>query len=82
MNTKDLLSVIFFALGLFLSSAAYSQLTTLVLQPGPAEAYDGSYGNNPDYLGSGSNSLLTDFGATQWTCGGVPCELRSVLSLI
>lgn len=77
MNTKYTLSVIFFAFGLFFSFTAYSQSTTIVLQPGPSEGYDVSYGNNPDYLVP--NSLSTDFGTAQWTCGGTPCELRSLI---
>ena len=77
MKNKDNLLVILFGFGLFFSLTAYSQSTTLVLQPGPSEAYDVSYGNNPNFLSA--NSLSTDFGTAQWTCGGEPCELRSLI---
>lgn len=75
MNTKNSISVILF--GFVISLTAYSQSTTLVLQPGPSEAYDVSYGNNPNFLAT--DALSTDFGAAQWTCGGAPCELRSLI---
>lgn len=77
MKTKYTLSVIFFAFGLFISLNAFSQSTTLVLQPGSSEAFDVSYGNNPNFLAA--NPISTDFGAAQWTCGGAPCELRSLI---
>lgn len=57
------------------TTAGFSQ-TTVVFQPGPLDGMDISYGNNPNYLVPDSNS--TDFGATQWTCGGSPCELRTL----
>lgn len=38
---------------------------------------DISYGNNPSYLSP--DSLSTDLGAVQWTCGGNPCELRALM---
>ncbi len=38
---------------------------------------DISYGNVPAYLAP--DSLSTDLGTTQWTCGGTPCELRALL---
>ncbi len=43
----------------------------------PTTGIDISYGNNPNYLSP--DSLTTDLGAVQWTCGGSPCELRSVM---
>lgn len=38
---------------------------------------DMSYGNDPAYLSP--DSISTDLGAVQWTCGGNPCELRALL---
>jgi hypothetical protein len=77
MNTESTFSAIFFAFVLFFSSSAYSQSTTIVLQPGPSQGYDVTYGNDPNYLAT--SALSTEFGAAQWTCGGAPCELRSLI---
>lgn len=49
----------------------------VLFQPDPSACKDISYGNIPAYLSPDSNS--TDLGADQWTCGGAPCELRSLL---
>lgn len=55
----------------------YITSNCLVVKPNAVEEPDMSFGNNPSYLSPDSNS--TDLGSVQWTCGGSPCELRSVL---
>lgn len=51
----------------------------MVIQPDANSGYDITYGNNPNYLDPDSNS--TDFGATQWTFGGAPFELRTLFRI-
>lgn len=77
MNATGPVPFLFVACASLISLTAYSQSTTLVLQPGPSEAFDVSYGNNSNFLAT--DPLSTDFGAAQWTCGGAPCELRSLI---
>jgi len=55
----------------------YTLDNCFTFRPDPISGNDMAFGSNPAYLGPDSTS--TDLGAVQWTCGGSPCELRSLL---
>lgn len=62
-------------LSLFLSSLCTAQ-TTVSIRLNPTTGKDMALGSNPTYLAP--DSLSTEIGAVQWTCGGNACELTSL----
>jgi len=70
---KKLFTLLLLQLGFLYGNAQI----TFVFQPGPGAGNDLLYTNNPSF--PFPNALSDEFAAIAWTCGGTPCDIRSIL---
>lgn len=84
MNTQNYYNSMIFCSGDYPDAAKRPKLTITystgnctTFRPGPLNGINVSYGSNPNFLSP--DSMSTDLGASQWTCGGAPCESRALI---